>query len=81
MFDFSDFSGKTNKIKQKSTVCSDRNFNGLKMVYVKGFIKSLKVSWVRRIFCEVGCQWLTLFNEMYGYNKNNCLKMVHVIIC
>ena len=44
------------------------------MVNVTDFIKSLKVSWVRRIFSEVECQWLTLFNKMYGYNEKLFLE-------
>ena len=36
---------------------------------LKCFIKSLKMSWVRRIFGE-DCQWLTLFNETYGSTGN-----------
>ena len=39
------------------------------MINVHAFIKSLKVSWVRRIFCGPECQWLTLFNEMYTYTR------------
>ena len=39
------------------------------MVNLKCFIKSLKMSWVRRIFGE-DCQWLTLFNETYGNTGN-----------
>ena len=37
------------------------------MINVYAYIKSLNVSWVRRIFCGSECQWLTLFNEMYTY--------------
>ena len=60
------WNNKPDKVKRE-TVCCDYLMGGLKMINVHAFIKSLKVSWVRRIFCGPECQWLTLFNEMYTY--------------
>ena len=59
---------KPGKIK-RTTVCSDTTIGGLKMVNIQCFIRSLKISWIRRIFGE-DCQWLTLFNEIYGNAGN-----------
>ena len=67
------WNNKPDKIK-RVTVCSDLTVGGLKMVNLKCFIKSLEMSWVRRIFGE-DCQWLTLFNETYE-RRNVLLYLV-----
>ena len=59
------WNNKPDKIKRE-TVCLDYQLGGLKMINVHAFINSLKVSWVRRMFCQTECQWLILFKEMYG---------------
>ena len=64
---------KPDKVKRE-TVCCDYFMGGLKIINVHEFTISLKVSWVRRIFCGPECQWLTLFNEMYTYIHKNFIS-------
>ena len=59
------WNNNSDKIKRE-TVCFDYQLGGLQMINVHAFINSLKVSWVRRMFCQTECQWLILFKEMYG---------------
>ena len=77
---------KPDKIKRN---CVTQNYEegGLKMVDIRSFIKSLKITWVRRIFQTPDNLWVKLFNDQYcnpvnlitqGTNwlllKNNVIK-------
>ena len=67
------WNNKPDKIK-RDTICSHYFKGGLKMVNVFEFIKSLKNSWVRRIFFQADCQWLTLLKKNMVILTNIALK-------
>ena len=54
------WNNKPDKIK-RATICGNYSKGGLKMVNVYQFIKSFKITWIRRIFFQTDCQWLILF--------------------
>ena len=59
---------KPDKIK-RDVICLDYLKGGIKMVNISKFIISLKLTWIRRIFCDVKTQWFNLFSEMYPVQK------------
>ena len=59
---------KPDKIK-RDVICLDYLKGGIKMVNISKYIISLKLTWIRRIFCDVKIQWSNLFSEMYQVKK------------
>ena len=49
------WNNKPDKIK-RAAICGDYSKGGLKMVNVYQFIKSFKITWIRRIFFQTDCQ-------------------------
>ena len=63
---------KPDKIKRIIT-CKDYFEGGLKMIDIYSFEKSLKINWLKRKFLQPNTQWNTLFYEMHGNFKKDCL--------
>ena len=62
---------KPDKIKRK---CITQSYGrgGLKMIDIRNFIKSLKITWVRRIFNTPDNLWVKLFHGLY-FNPENLI--------
>ena len=59
---------KTDRVSRNQLV-KDYKEGGCRMVHIDSFIKSLKLSWIRRIFyCEAS--WKSLFFAMYKTDQN-----------
>ena len=67
---------KPDKIKRNS-ICMNYLDGGLKMVNIYDFVKSLKLTWVKRIVFESESQWCKLLRTTYiqFLNMNNFLMM------
>ena len=67
---------KPDKIKQNS-ICMNYLDGGLKMVHIYDFVKSLKLTWVKRVVFESESQWCKLLRTTYiqFLNMNNFLMM------
>ena len=65
------WNNKPDKIKRK---CITQNYKegGLKMIDIRNFIKSLKITWVRRLFNTPDNLWVKLFNGLY-FNPENLI--------
>ena len=69
------WSGKPDKIN-RNTVTLDKHLGGLKMVNMKDFITSLKVSWIRRlVLSEKETPWILLFQKALSIDHSKLISL------
>ena len=68
------WSSKPDKIN-RYTVMLDKKIEDLKMINIKDFVTSLKISWIRRLFMNTGKSfWISLFERNFNVNTTKAIS-------